>query len=295
MTLNPEKISFYPAIDWLVNPKVQEQTKRLSSEFNAAPDTCLFYEGIFHASQLARSLFPQERLKMVDIGCNSGVPDIVAIKRGIIQSSLGIELSSKAVKKGERIRHLLGIGSQQMQFLNLSMLDEKAETLVKKYRPHLVAGNLPYLPSLPNSPLEVSGGPDGTLYVPSVMLRYGALAKAPVITMSLCSLVDVKKVIGQIEDSSYCIYEALLLSHPFGVYTQRLHETGLLERMSYTPYYFTDQNQKLHQLVINLVLIDRKLSSGQKLNPNQIIKALENYKAKGNTSSPIQQPTPSSI
>lgn len=274
--MNLVELEHFSNIGELASSRLLERTRRLSNEFNAPSDTVIFYEGIRRSVRLLNELFVGEPVRLLDIGCNSGIPDMTGIRQGIIQSSLGIEVSTEAVIKGERIKHMLGLSNDQMRFLNLSMLDNSCRSVVESFKPQLIAGNLPYLPALPDSPIEVSGGVDGTQYVPRVILDYASLVGAPVATMNLCSLVDLRKVIDQVEKSSYSIYEVLLLSHPFGEYTQRLYREGVLGRVSYKPYYFADLERQT-QLVMNMILVEKKWGDGRNLDHDVFFEAMESY------------------
>lgn len=274
--MNLVELEHFSNIGELASSRLLERTRRLSNEFNAPSDTVIFYEGIKRSVRLLNELFVGEPVRLLDIGCNSGIPDMTGIRQGIIQSSLGIEVSTEAVIKGERIKHMLGLSNDQMRFLNLSMLDNSCRSVVESFKPQLIAGNLPYLPALPDSPIEVSGGVDGTQYVPRVILDYASLVGAPVATMNLCSLVDLRKVIDQVEKSSYSIYEVLLLSHPFGKYTQRLYREGVLGRVSYKPYYFADLERQT-QLVMNMILVEKKWGDGRNLDHDVFFEAMESY------------------
>ena len=254
----------------------------MSSEFNAPPDTCFYYEGICRASRLLGKISPNQPVRVLDLGCNSGIPDITGIRQGLINSALGIEISRDAVRKGERIKRLLNIPDSELQFLSKDILTEETKNAAKEYNPNLIAGNLPYLPAQPDTPLEVSGGDDGTLLVPSVILEYARLTDALVATMNLCSLVDVRKAMAQIEDSPYDLYKVLMLKAPFGKYTQRLYEKGVFDRLRYHPYYFLDSDLKRHQVVINMIVVSTRLGlSNNHIETDQVCDMLEYFSHTG--------------
>lgn len=283
-----KQLSFYFSTENFSHARILERTRRLTSEFDSADDTVLFYEGIRHAIQILKRISPNRPIRMVDLGCNTGVPDITGICQHIIQSSLGIEISSQAVKKGERIKRLLKIGDVQMQFLRANMLDEECKKQAMLFHPTLIAGNLPYLPALPNSPKEVAGGVDGTLYVPKVILEYAMGTKAKVVTMNVCSLTNMDAVLEQIEHSSYFIHELLVLSHPFGKYTQKLYESGKLQCLDYTPYYHLDTDGCASQLMINIILLERTIGLSQsEINRETVMKKMEEFRTTGSIQTDI--------
>lgn len=239
--------------------KLRLQVARLTSEFLAPYDTLLFIRGICEATKVHKKLLPNKEINALDLGSNTGIPDIIALLEGRIQQALAIEVSSSAVQIGKRISELLQL-HHQITYHCQSMSDDTCFALADTFGPTLVASNPPYLPSTNQSTREVIGGTDGTLFFP-IIFRYADSVQAPVVTTNLCSLTNLQAVFLEVDKRGYAIQNILLLKRPFGHYTTQLAAEGVFNNREFELFYYTDPEGVQHQLLINMILVKKEFAT----------------------------------
>jgi release factor glutamine methyltransferase len=154
-----------------------------------SPDTETLVEGILEAVAAQRRGDPGRPLAALELGTGSGaIPLAVCSEvRGLRWVAVERSPAALAVAAANRARHA-ALLAPRGNALHL-VLGDRFEAIAPGWRPHLVAGNPPYIPtgtidrlmpevSRAEPRMALDGGPDGTRFQ-RYMLAYAARALAP--------------------------------------------------------------------------------------------------------------------
>jgi SAM-dependent methyltransferase len=134
-----------------------------------------------------------DRLKLLDLGCGSGVPAIGLAER---VDYCGVDISERAVEiAGQNFARTTARGPRIVQ------ADVREDSWIRRIGSpqgpvEIVAANLPYLPSPSGGvlPVEVDGGRDGLDLVPGRLLDIAMALQSPVVVLNVSSLCNLDKL-----------------------------------------------------------------------------------------------------
>lgn len=158
-------------------------------------------------------------LRIAELTAGSGLVGLHLLRIEKGSTLLGFDVDPVAVSTARRNARTLGQRSRA-QFECVDLWSDTMPQLLRRFEPHLMVCNPPYIPAPPlkRLELEAGAGDDGTAHLMRT-LELANTIKPPALALSWCSLSDPARIVREAESIGYVLNSLFMVLIADGEYS----------------------------------------------------------------------------